>query len=87
MGMAHARQIFPKAITGQAVTAINFFGIGGSFCIQWWMGLIIKRFDADTAGHYPPVAYSAAFGCAAVGMILALLWYLPLVRETTQEQA
>ncbi len=87
MGMAHARQIFPKAITGQAVAAMNFFGIGGSFCIQWWMGLIIKRSDADTAGHYPPLAYSVAFGCAAIGMILALLWYLPLVRETTQEQA
>lgn len=81
MGMAHARQIFPLAITGQAVAATNFFGIGGSFCIQWWMGLIIKGFGADAAGHYPPVAYSVTFGCAAVGMVLSLLWYLPLLRE------
>lgn len=86
MGMAHARQIFPKAITGQAVAATNFFGIGGSFCIQWWMGLIIKRFGADAAGHYPSLAYSVVFGCAVIGMVLSLLWYLPLVRETNQDQ-
>lgn len=81
MGMAHARQLFPAAITGQAVAATNFFGIGGSFCIQWWMGLIIKGFDAGTTGSYPPVAYSVAFGCAALGMSVALLWYLPLLRD------
>lgn len=80
MGMAHARQLFPAAITGQAVAATNFFGIGGSFCIQWWMGLIIKGFDAGTTGRYPPLAYSVAFGCAALGMVVALLWYLPLLR-------
>ncbi len=81
MGMAHARQLFPPGITGQAVAATNFFGIGGSFCIQWWIGLIIKRFDAGTTGHYPPLAYSVAFGCAALGMVVALLWYLPLLRR------
>ena len=80
MCMAHARQLFPRAITGQAVTAVNFFGIGGSFCIQWWLGLIIKPFGADAAGHYPPHAYTVAFLCAATGTLLALLWYLPLAR-------
>ncbi|MFN8536926.1 MAG: MFS transporter [Thermomicrobiales bacterium] len=82
MCMAHARQIFPAAITGQAVTAVNFFSIGGSFCIQWWLGLIIKPFGADAAGHYPPEAYTAAFLFAAAGTLVALLWYLPLARET-----
>jgi predicted MFS family arabinose efflux permease len=82
MCMAHARQIFPPAITGQAVAAVNFFSIGGSFCIQWWLGLIIKPFGADAAGHYPPEAYQAAFLFAATGTLLALLWYLPLAWET-----
>jgi predicted MFS family arabinose efflux permease len=82
MCMAHARQIFPPAITGQAVAAVNFFGIGGSFCIQWWLGLIIKPFGADAEGRYPPEAYTAAFLFAATGTLLALLWYLPLARET-----
>lgn len=82
MCMAHARQIFPPAITGQAVTAVNFFSIGGSFCIQWWLGLIIAPFGADATGHYPPQAYTAAFLFAACGTLLALLWYLPLARAT-----
>lgn len=81
MGMAHARQIFPAAITGQAVTAVNLFGIGGSFLLQWWIGLIIKRFTPDTAGHYPPQAYTAALLCTTTGTVLTLLWYLPLARE------
>ena len=85
MCMAHARQLFPRAITGQAVTAVNFFGIGGSFCIQWWLGLIIKPFGADAAGHYPPQAYTVAFLCAASGTLLALLWYLPLARAKREE--
>lgn len=82
MCMAHARQIFPPAITGQAVAGVNFFSIGGSFCIQWWLGLIIKPFGADAAGHYPPQAYTAAFLFAATGTLLSLLWYLPLARAT-----
>jgi predicted MFS family arabinose efflux permease len=81
MCLAHARQIFPAAITGQAVTAVNFFSIGGSFCLQWWMGLIIKPFGADANGHYPPGAYTAALLFAAMGTLVALLWYLPLARE------
>lgn len=87
MCMAHARQIFPAAITGQAVTAVNFFSIGGSFCVQWWLGLIIKPFGADAAGRYPPQAYSVAFLCAAVATLLALLWYLPLARATIRDRA
>lgn len=86
MMMAHARLIFPPAITGQAVAATNFFGIGGSFCVQWWMGLIIKRFGAGAGGHYPPAAYTAAFLFIALGTTLTLLWYLPLALEAARER-
>ncbi|CAA9555677.1 MAG: Uncharacterized MFS-type transporter, partial [uncultured Thermomicrobiales bacterium] len=75
MTMAHARQIFPSAMTGQAVAAVNFFGIAGAFLLQWWMGLIIQRFPPDEAGRYPPAAYSAAFLFTATGTIATLLWY------------
>jgi predicted MFS family arabinose efflux permease len=76
-----ARQLFPLTMTGKAVTAVNFFSIGGTFLLQWWMGLIINTFPA-TAGHYPPAAYTAALLFTAIGTTLALLWYLPLVRQT-----
>lgn len=35
---------------------MNLFGIGGTFILQWAIGLMIGLFPADTAGHYPPVA-------------------------------
>ena len=81
MLMAHARQIFPPAMTGQAVTAANLFGISGTFLLQWWMGLIIGSFPANAAGHYPPQAYSAALLFTATGTLLTLIWYLPLARK------
>lgn len=79
MTLAQARQIFPLHMTGKATTAVNLFAIGGTFLLQWWMGLIIGLFPADGAGHYPPQAYSAALVVTGVGTALALLWYLPLV--------
>ena len=88
MLMAHARQVFPPGMTGQAVAAVNFFGIGGTFLLQWWMGLIIGLFPAATAGRYQPGAYTAAFLFTAAGTIMTLAWYLPLaLRRATRRPA
>jgi hypothetical protein len=78
MTLAQARRIFPLAMTGKAVTAVNLFAIGGTFLLQWWMGLIIAGFPRDAAGHYAPQAYAAALLFTGIGTSLALLWYLPL---------
>jgi nitrate/nitrite transporter NarK len=80
MLLAHVRFVFPPALTGRAVTAVNVFGLSGTFLLQWVMGLIIGTFPADGLGHYPPQAYSAAFGFTAAGTLAMLLWYLPLTR-------
>jgi predicted MFS family arabinose efflux permease len=85
MLMAQARQLFPLAMTGKAVSAVNMFGIGGTFLLQWVMGLIINRFPADAAGHYPPQAYTTALLFLAIGSLLAYLWYLPLVRKQVRD--
>ena len=66
------------AMTGKAVTAVNVFAIGGTFVLQWWMGLVIGLFPTDAAGAYPPVAYSVALLLTATGALLALIWYQPL---------
>ena len=73
-----ARQLFPLYMTGKATTAVNLFAIGGTFLLQWWMGLIINLFPADGVGRYPPQAYTAALMFTGIGTLLALLWYLPL---------
>lgn len=87
MTLAQARHIFPLHMTGKAVTAVNLFAIGGTFLIQWWMGLIINAFPALGEGHYPPEAYTAALLFTGVGTTLALLWYLPLARPQSATAA
>ena len=80
MTVAQARQIFPLSMTGKAVSAVNVFSIGGTFLLQWTMGLIIGAFPANAAGQYPPVAYSAALVFVATGTLLSLMWYWPMLR-------
>jgi predicted MFS family arabinose efflux permease len=80
MVATHARQLFPLHMTGKAVTAVNLFAIGGTFLLQWWMGLIINAFPVDATGAYPPQAYTAALLFSGIGTTLALLWYLPVLK-------
>jgi predicted MFS family arabinose efflux permease len=86
MLLAHARQVFPPAITGQAVTAVNLFGIGGTFLIQWLLGLVIGAFPVDAAGHYPPLAHSTALLITAVGTTLTLAWYVPMLWQRRTDE-
>ena len=87
MIVTQARQIFPLYMTGKAVSAINLFAIGGTFLLQWWMGLIIGRFPANAVGAYPPAAYTAALLVTGIGTTLTLLWYLPMLRVARSENA
>ena len=85
MIVTQARQIFPLHMTGKAVTAINLFAIGGTFLLQWWMGLIIGLFPTDTAGAYPPQAYTVALLVTGIGTTVTWLWYLPMLRMKCPE--
>ena len=82
MIVTQIRQIFPLRMTGKAMSAINLFAIGGTFLLQWWMGLLIGSYAIDSAGHYPPQAYRTTLLITGVGTILALLWYAPLLRAS-----
>ena len=77
--MAQVRKMFPDAITGQAVSALNLFGFLGTFLLQWLMGVVIGGFGVDAGGQYPPIAFATSLGLLAAGNILGLLFYLPLV--------
>ncbi len=77
MLLAQPRYVFPVAITGQATTTVNLFAIGGTFLVQWWMGLIIGSFPGQD-GHYPPGAYTAALIFSAIATVAMLVFYLPM---------
>lgn len=81
MVAAQARRIFPLHMTGRAMSAVNLFAIGGTFLLQWWTGLIIGLYPADAAGRYPPEAYTTALLFTGIGTTVALLWYLPMLRN------
>jgi hypothetical protein len=70
-------------MTGRAVTAVNLFGMGGVFVLQWAFGLVLDAFrcSLDAGGGYPPAAYAFAFVLTATGTSAALLLYLPLARR------
>ena len=82
--LPQVRRVFPPAMTGRAVTAVNFFGIGGSALLQWWLGLLIARFPLTASGTYPVEAYQAAFVLSAALNIVALLMYLPMLKPQQQ---
>jgi MFS family permease len=81
MLLAQPRQLFASHILGRALTAVNVFAIGGTFIIQWVMGLIINLFPQDAFGQYPPQAHTAALVVTGIGLFLALLWYLPVLKQ------
>lgn len=79
--MAHARSVFPISMTGRAVTAVNFFAMGGAAATQWGMGLLIGSFGRDAQGHYPPEAFVLTFAISTVLTMVAIVFYLPLARR------
>lgn len=71
---ALARDAFPLALTGRAVTAVNLFMFAGGFALQWGLGVWL---DAGVGGHGSLFAFTAALGVAAT------LAFLPEVRRRT----
>lgn len=67
LSLAQARLTFPTALTGRAVTAINFMGFMGVFLLQWGMGVVLGLSD-----------YSTALLVWATLIALAIVGYLPL---------
>jgi nitrate/nitrite transporter NarK len=84
MLLVQPRTVFPPHLSGRAAGAVNLFSIGGTFLVQWIMGLIINTFSGGVTGQYPPEAHSAALLFTATGSLLTLLWYLPMLRRTGQ---
>lgn len=78
--IAHARLLFPPAMTGQVVSLVNLFAFAGTFLLQWGMGVIIATFPVDAAGHYPPQAYTTVLLVTTLGTLLTFIVYLPLTR-------
>jgi type IV secretory pathway TrbF-like protein/sugar phosphate permease len=80
-------EYFPNELAGRANGALNVFHLGGAFVFQYATGLIIDQWSSQD-GHYPAVAYQAAFGLNVVLQIAALAWFeLPRLRNLSSRWA
>ena len=68
-------ELFPKESAGQANSALNVLHIGGACLIQYGIGFVIALWPSDSGGHYPAIAYGAAFAVNLIAQIAALAHY------------
>jgi MFS family permease len=74
--LSHAilAEYFPKELAGRASAALNVFNIGGAFIVQCMTGLVIQLWS-PIEGHYPEIAYQAAFAVNVGLQIVAGVWF------------
>src|SRR5690554_240294 len=77
--LGHVREVATPGTLGRAITAVNFFGIGGAMALQWAMGAIVEAGAA--ANGYGALAYRPAFLLTAGLAVATTLLYLPVARE------
>jgi MFS family permease len=68
-------EYFPKESAGQANGALNILHIGGACVIQYAIGYLIALWPSYS-GHYPKIAYQAAFAANLAFQIAALAYFL-----------
>jgi MFS family permease len=84
LSYAMLAELFPKEVAGRANAALNLLHIGGAFLIQSVIGVILGRWAGPALGHYPPVAYAAAFGPMIALQAASLLWFLRPFRRLSR---
>jgi len=72
---ANIKELLPRSISGTAMTAVNFFTMGGAGIFQYVMGISIDKFSLPQ-GQLPPEAFSFAFGLCFVAAALGTVAYI-----------
>jgi hypothetical protein len=71
---------FPREFAARANGALNLLHFGWAFTIQYGIGLVVGQWTSQE-GHYPVVAYQAAFGLSLALQAAALVWFaMPWIR-------
>ena len=80
VSFAHVKELFPKEISGFALTANNLFNIVGVAIGQHVTGVIIGRYPKTPSG-YAIEAYHSAFAVLFISCIIGFVLYL-FVQDT-----
>ncbi len=70
--LTQARELVPSHLVGRGTTLVNLFGIGGTFLLQWGIGVAVGA-----------LGYALAFGGLLALLLLALALYLPLLHKSS----
>jgi len=65
---------YPKEVAGRANGALNLFQLGGALITQLTTGAIIELWTSEN-GHYPVIAYQAAFIVNIALQVGSLIWF------------
>lgn len=71
---AHAKELFPIAISGTVMASVNFFTMAGPAILMPTLGKIIESF-AHEGSSYPAEAYHLSFLFCFLGMAISLVFY------------
>lgn len=66
--LTQARELVPPHLVGRGTTLVNLFGIGGTFLLQWGVGVAVGA-----------LGYGFAFAGLLGLLLLALFLYRPLL--------
>ena len=68
-------EYFPSEVSARANGALNTLHFGWAFVAQYVTGLVLEQWP-QVDGHYPVIAYQAAFGLCVASQVAALAWFL-----------
>src|SRR5690606_35312317 len=82
--LGHVREVATPGTLGRAITAVNFFGIGGAMALQWAMGAIVEAGAA--ANGYGAPAYRPALLLTAGPAGATAPFHLPVAPARRRER-
>jgi sugar phosphate permease len=71
---SHVKDLFPAAISGTAMTFVNFFTMAGGAIFMPFLGKVIESFPR-TGNSYPSEAYHLSFLICSLGVAASLIFY------------
>jgi MFS family permease len=80
-------ELFPMNMIGQANAVLSSCHIAGAFFLQCATGFVVNLWTGH-GGHYPPLAYRAAFALIVILQIAAIIWFAyPAIRARRDASA
>ena len=82
---AHVKDLFPTAISGTAMTFVNFFTMAGGAIFMPVLGKVIESYPR-AGNSYPSEAYHLSFLICSLGVAASLIFYAFSQKEDRRER-